>query len=419
MKSIFLQILQERGFINDCTDLAALDDLIVEKSARGDPLRAYIGFDLTAPSLHVGSLIQIMMIRWMRHCRHDPIILLGTFTTMVGDPTGKTSARPMLTKEEIDRNFTRIQEVIGWITELDPNYEGEEHYKENWWHEDFGFMEFLQKYGRHFSANRLLALDAVKSRVESENGISVLEMLYPMMQAVDFHELSNRYGVELQIGGSDQWGNITAGVDLSRRMRAAEGHEERKLFGLTTPLFTNSAGQKMGKTANGAIWLHPDMTSRHAFFQFWMNIEDAKVYECLKLFTELPLDQIDHLAGVNGPGIMEAKRVLAKEVTNIVHGDGAGEIEAKRSAIMFSSAERRGAPDITVEGMREATIAEVLVKIGLVKSNKEADRMAANGGVKMRGERVDDVRQRVPAMQDAADNITLSVGKKAFTVYFA
>ena len=204
MKSIFLQILQERGFINDCTDLAALDDLIVEKSARGDPLRAYIGFDLTAPSLHVGSLIQIMMIRWMVHCRHDPIILLGTFTTMVGDPTGKTSARPMLSKEEIEKNYSRIQEVIGWITELDPNYEGEENYKENWWHEDFRFMEFLQKYGRHFSANRLLALDAVKSRVESENGISVLEMLYPMMQAVDFHELSNRYGVELQIGGSDQ-----------------------------------------------------------------------------------------------------------------------------------------------------------------------------------------------------------------------
>ena len=419
MKSIFLQILQERGFINDCTDLAALDDLIVEKSARGDPLRAYIGFDLTAPSLHVGSLIQIMMLRWMVHCRHDPIILLGTFTTMVGDPTGKTSARPMLSKQEIERNYSRIQEVIGWITGLDPNYEGEENYKENWWHEDFGFMEFLQKYGRHFSANRLLALDAVKSRVESENGISVLEMLYPMMQAVDFHELSNRYGVELQIGGSDQWGNITAGVDLSRRIRVAGGHEERKLFGLTTPLFTNSAGQKMGKTANGAIWLHPDMTSRHDFFQFWMNIEDAKVYECLKLFTELPLGQIDHLVGVNGPGIVEAKRVLAKEVTTIVHGEGAGEIEAQRSAIMFASPERRGAPDITVEGMREATIAEVLVKIGLVKSNKEADRMAANGGVKMRGERVDDVRQRVPAMRDAADNITLSVGKKAFTVYFA
>ncbi len=415
MKSIFLQILQERGFINQCTDLEALDEFIAEKSARGDPLRAYIGFDLTAPSLHVGSLIQIMVLRWMIHCRHDPIIMLGTFTTMVGDPTGKTSARPMLSKEEIEKNYSRIQEVIGWITDLDPNYEGEENYKENWWHEDFGFMEFLQKYGRHFSANRLLALDAVKSRVESENGISVLEMLYPMMQAVDFHELNSRYGVELQIGGSDQWGNITAGVDLSRRIRAADGHEERQLFGLTTPLFTNSAGQKMGKTANGAIWLHPDMTSRHEFFQFWMNIEDSKVEQCLKLFTELPLDVIDHGMGVNGPGIMEMKRALAIAVTDIVHGAGEGALESVRSKQMFSSDTMEGAPEVTVQGMEFATIASVLVKIGLASSNKDADRLVANGGVRRDGKRIENARSIVPPIEDT---FVRSVGKRAFTVHF-
>lgn len=415
MKSIFLNILQERGFINQCTDLEALDARIVEKSAKGDPLRAYIGFDLTAPSLHVGSLIQIMVLRWMLHCRHDPTVLLGTATTMVGDPTGKTAARPMLGDQEIAKNLEGIKNVIGWITGLEPNYEDAERFKENWWHEEIEFLDFMRRFGRHFSANRLLALDAIKSRVESENGISVLEMIYPMLQSVDFFELNSRYGIDLQIGGSDQWGNITSGVDLTRRLRVAEDLPPSEVFGLTTPLFTNSAGEKMGKTANGTVWLDPTLTPAHDFFQFWMNIEDAKVEQCLKLFTELPISEIDHLMGVNGPGIVAAKRALAVNVTNIVHGDGEGSRESERSMTMFSSAAMIGAPMVEVIGMENATIASVMVKVGLVKSNKEADRMAAGGGVRRNGERVDDARAVIPSV---ADEFVLSVGKRAFTVKF-
>lgn len=405
-----LDILEQRGFVNQCTDMDGLRELV----ATGEPLRAYIGFDLTAPSLHVGSLIQIMVLRWMLKCGHQPAALLGTSTTMVGDPTGRSTARPMLSEHEIDANMEGIKKVISRIAEFDPE-NGNGAFTGNWWHKDFDFLGFMRKYGRHFSANRLLALDAIKSRVESKNGISVLEMIYPMMQAVDFYELNDRFEVMLQIGGSDQWGNITSGVDLTRRMRAAFPKPERPVFGLTTPLFTNSAGEKMGKTANGAIWLDPALTSVHDFFQFWMNIEDSKVEQCLKLFTELPLDAIEEAMSPSGPGIMEAKRALAIAVTDLVHGAGEGAAESVRSRKMFEGGQMQGAPEVIVEGMESPTIASVLVKIGLASSNKEADRLVANGGVKMNGVRVENARQFIPSVADA---FVLSVGKRAFTVNF-
>lgn len=393
-KSIFIDILRERGFINQCTDLEALDEYVSEAAKRKEKLVAYIGFDLTAPSLHVGSLIQIMVLRWMVHCRHEPIILLGTFTTMIGDPTGKTSARPMLTKEEIEKNYTGIQNVIGWITGLDPNYEGEMNYKENWWFEDFEFLDFMRTYGKHISVNRMLALDAVKSRIDG-NGLSLMEFIYPTMQAVDFVKLNELFGVKLQIGGSDQWGNITAGTDLVRRVN------DDQVWGLTTPLFTNSAGQKMGKTANGAVWLDPSLTSIRDFWQFWRNIEDDKVEQCLKLFTELDLADIETLMAGD---INAAKITLATHVTDIVHGEGEGKIYAAAPMTL---------PVASFAPVGDFTLAEVLVSVGLAKSKGDADRLAANGGVKLNGAKVPDARTKFAPI---SQTLVLSVGKRGFNV---
>ena len=314
MESELLTTLEERGFIHQATNLEGLDEF-----ASKNPVVAYIGFDLTADSLHVGSLIQIMVLRWLKKLGHKPIVLFGEATTRIGDPSGKSSQRPMLTSEQIEHNREGIMRVIDRLV-------GHCHHVTNasWFAEDSpSYTNFLEAYGRHFTINRMLTFDSVKTRLNRNAPLTFLEFNYMLMQAIDFLKLNEKEDCVLQIGGSDQWGNIINGVELIRKINAQEA------FGLTTPLMTNSAGEKMGKSAGNAIWLDPDKTSAFEFWQFWRNVEDKKVGEFLKLFTELSMDDIFALEMFSGKEINKAKIALATEVTALVHGRATAEEVAR------------------------------------------------------------------------------------------
>lgn len=398
MKSELIKTLSERGFINQTTNLEGLDALAAERE-----ITAYIGFDLTANSLHVGSLIQIMVLRHLERFGHSPLILLGDATTRIGDPSGKTSARPMLTQDEIDANRNGIEKVFHRLVK-NPTFVS----NNVWLNDETSLFDYLQRFGPHFSINRMLSFDSVKSRL-ANGSLSFLEFNYMLMQAIDFFMLHEREDCALQIGGSDQWGNIINGVELVRRKT---GHE---VFGLTTPLMTNSAGEKMGKTADGAIWLDPDKTSAFEFWQFWRNVEDAKVGEFLRLFTDLHLDEILRLEILGGKELNEAKKILATEVTALVHGRAT----AEHSALLAAGAQDDIAEDcmpmhtISSEVFEEGiTLAQILLDTGLVGSKGEADRMAANKGVKVNGHVVQDVRVALPRRAFEGSNFLLAVGKK-------
>lgn len=404
MKSDLIITLSERGFINQATNLEGLDAL-----ADTQKITSYIGFDLTADSLHVGSLIQIMVLRWMTRLGHNPIVLFGEATTRIGDPSGKTTSRPMLTDEQIEHNRIGIKRVIdrlvGGHTHI-PHVSNAE------WFSDNGpsFMGFLSEYGRHFTINRMLTFDSVKSRLDRKDPMTFLEFNYMLMQAIDFLKLHEREDCVLQIGGSDQWGNIINGVELTRRIAKTE------VFGLTTPLMTNTAGEKMGKTASGAIWLDPDKTSAFEFFQFWRNVEDAKVGTFLKLFTELHMDEILRLEMLSGSEINEAKKILALEVTALVHGRATA-IHASTVAADGQEASNTG-DTMPVHNIPSAafvsgiTLAQILLDSGLVTSKTEATKLASNGGVRLNGAMVLDVRQELPRSAFEDNNFLLSIGKK-------
>lgn len=389
MKSSLLATLKERQFINQCTDLDALDAL-----AHDQPITAYIGFDLTADSLHVGSLIQIMALRWMAKLGHNPIVLLGEATTRIGDPTGKSAARPILTPRQIEDNCAGIMKVFDRLLPS-PRFVS----NATWLHDQTSLFSYLSDFGSHFTINRMVGFDTVKTRLENHQPMSFLEFNYMLFQAIDFLKLFETQGVRLQVGGSDQWGNIVNGVELVRRKTGNE------VFGLTTPLMTNTAGEKMGKTANGAIWLDPDKTSPFDFWQFWRNVEDAKVAQFLALFTEMPLDAIDHGTSVHGPGINRMKEMLATEVTRIVHGDEWAEAAHKAAITAFVHGGTEGLPLHEVRGGQ--TIAEVFLDIGFVKSKGEADRMAAQNGIKINDVAVGDARLSFPSGEHK-----VSMGKK-------
>jgi tyrosyl-tRNA synthetase len=407
MKSDLITTLNDRGFINQATNLDGLD-----QRAMAGPIIAYIGFDLTADSLHVGSLVQIMMLRWMHKLGHDPIVLFGEATTRIGDPTGKSTARPILTPEEIERNRIGIVQVIDrlvgsvrphtrhvsngeWFTSTSPSY-----------------MDFLARYGHHFSINRMMTLDTVKTRLDKHEPLSFLEFNYMLMQAVDFLKLYETRDCVLQVGGSDQWGNIINGVELVRRVHQAE------VFGLTTPLMTNSAGEKMGKTASGAVWLDPNKTSAFEFWQFWRNVEDEKVGEFLRLFTELPMDEITRLEILGGAEINEAKKVLATEVTAMVHGRATAEhaaVLAASSKPSESDPQKDFTPVHAVSHNHVdtgITLAQILLDAGLVSSKTQADKLAANGGVKVNGTTITNVREEIKRSTFSKSSFTLTVGKK-------
>ena len=371
--SNFLRVVKERGFFHQATDIKALDKLIAT-----DGLAGYIGFDATATSLHVGSLVQIMLLRWMQNCGLKPIVLMGGGTSKVGDPSGKDAARKLLTTEDIASNIASIKDVFKNFLTFSDNANGAVLVNNADWLNQLQYIEFLRDYGRHFSVNRMLTFDSVKMRLEREQPLSFLEFNYMVLQSYDFLELSRRYNCRLQLGGSDQWGNIVAGVELGRRVDGVQ------LFGLTSPLLTTSSGTKMGKTANGAVWLNADMLSPYDYWQYWRNTEDADVGRFMRLFTELPLKEIAEIEKLEGAEINEAKVKLASEATRMCHGSeaaSAAEETARRTFVEGGSGDNL--PRIKIDSARllnGVPLYELMREAGLAKSNGEARRLIKGGG---------------------------------------
>ncbi|SEP56873.1 tyrosine--tRNA ligase [Thalassovita taeanensis] len=403
-KSDFMRVMIERGFLADCTDYQGLDEAL----SKG-VVPAYIGFDATAKSLHVGSLIQIMMLRWLQKTGHKPITLMGGGTTKVGDPSFRADERPLLTPEQIDANIAGIKQVFSaYITYGDAPTDALMLNNAEWL-DELNYLDFLRDIGRHFSVNRMLAFESVKSRLDREQSLSFLEFNYMILQAYDFLELNRRYGCLLQMGGSDQWGNIVNGIDLTRRVL------DHQIFGLTSPLLTTSDGKKMGKSQNGAVWLNPEMLSPYEFWQFWRNTTDADTGRFLKLYTELPVEECDHLGALDGAEINAAKIILANEVTTLLHG---AEAAAAAEATAREVFEKGGVGDDlpTLELSREElgdgiSIVQLIVRSGLAKTGKEAKRLISENGARMDDAPLSDAGLMLDAAA-LAEPVKLSAGKK-------
>ena len=402
-KSEFIRVMMERGFLADCTDYQALDAAFVQGVVPG-----YIGFDATAKSLHVGSLIQIMMLRWLQKCGGKPIVLMGGGTTKVGDPSFRAEERPLLTNAQIDDNIAGIKRAFTPYVTFGQGPNDAEMVNNAEWLDDLNYLTFLRDIGKHFSVNRMLSFESVKSRLDREQSLSFLEFNYMILQAYDFLELNRRYGCLLQMGGSDQWGNIVNGVDLTRRVIGGE------VFGLTTHLLTTSDGKKMGKSADGAVWLNADMRSPYEFWQFWRNTTDADVGRFLKLYTELPIAECDRFGALGGSDINAAKIVLANEVTTLLHGpDAAAAAEATARAVF----EQGGVGDLDTIVVARATLenglsnTHFLVETGLAASGKEAKRLIAEKGLRYNNDLVGDANGLVTA-EMLQSNLKVSIGKK-------
>jgi tyrosyl-tRNA synthetase len=405
VRSDFLRIVTERGFLHQCTDLEALDKRLSE-----GPAAAYIGFDCTAESLHVGGLMQIMLLRWWQKAGNTPIVLMGGGTTRIGDPTGKDEARKVLTDDVIARNMAGIRKVFAkYLTFGDAAGDAVMVNNADWL-DRINYIAFLRDYGKHFTINRMLTFDSVKLRLEREQPLTFLEFNYMILQAYDFAELWARRKCVLQMGGSDQWGNIVNGVELGRRVHQAE------LFGMTSPLLTTSSGAKMGKTLGGAVWLNADMLAPYEFWQYWRNTEDADVGRFLKLYTELPLDEIARLEALGGAEINEAKKVLANEVTRLCHGDAAAAEAAETARKTFEEGTLAGnLPTVAVAAAELAAgipAFALFVKAGLAASNGEARRLIQGGGGKVNDVAVKDPAEVIgsDALKDGV--IKLTAGKK-------
>ena len=375
-KSEFVSVMMERGFLADCTDYQGLDDALMSGVQP-----AYIGFDATAPSLHVGSLIQIMMLRWFQKTGHKPITLMGGGTTKVGDPSFRADERPLLSPAAIDDNIAGIKKVFSAYIDYSDAPNGALMLNNAEWLDDLNYLEFLRDIGRHFSINRMLSFESVKSRLDREQSLSFLEFNYMILQAYDFLELNRRYGCVLQMGGSDQWGNIVNGIDLTRRVIDGE------VYGLTSPLLTTSDGKKMGKSQSGAIWLDQDMLSAYEFWQFWRNTSDADVGRFLKLYTELPVAECDRLGALEGAEINEAKIRLANEVTGLLHGaDAAATAEATAREVFEKGGVGDDLPTLTLSADEVGdgiSIVQLIVRSGLAGSGKEAKRLIAENGARL------------------------------------
>ncbi len=403
-RSSFLRELEARGFIHQCTDAAALDTLAAER-----PVTAYIGFDCTADSLHIGNLVGIMMLRVLQRTGHRPIALVGGGTTKVGDPSGKDESRQLLTEERIEANKAGIRRSLGKF--LDLGEDGALLVDNDEWLGELRYIPFLRDFGSHFTINRMLTFDSVRLRLEREQPLTLLEFNYMVMQAYDFLELSRRYECRLQMGGSDQWGNIVNGVELGRRIDAVQ------LFGLTTPLITTASGAKMGKTAAGAVWLNEERLPAFDYWQFWRNTEDADVGRFLRLFTDLPLDEIARLEGLGGSEINEAKKVLAFEATKLCHGATAAEEAAAAARSIFEGKGDgdAGLPVIELDQTRLATglpVVELFQLAGLATSNSEARRLIRAGAARLNDAAVSDETLAVDAAHLADGRLKLSAGKK-------
>ncbi len=403
-KSEFLQVMIERGFVADCTDIEGLDTALGAGVTPG-----YIGFDATAKSLHVGSLIQIMMLRWLQKTGHKPIVLMGGGTTKVGDPTDRAEERPLLAPEQIDANIAGIRQVFDNYLRFGEGADGAVMVNNAEWLDGLNYLEFLRDVGRHFSVNRMLSFESVKLRLDREQSLSFLEFNYMILQAYDFMELNRRYGCRLQMGGSDQWGNIVNGIDLTRRMLGAE------VYGLTTPLMTTSDGRKMGKSQGGAVWLNADMLSPYEFWQYWRNCTDADVGRFLKLYTELPVEECDRLGALEGSEINEAKIRLANEVTTLAHGaEAAAAAEATARKVFEQGGVGEDLPTLELGADEVAdgiSVVQLFVRSGLAKSGKEAKRLIADKGARIDDALVTDAGMMIGKGQLAGE-IKLSAGKK-------
>ncbi|MBF0333781.1 MAG: tyrosine--tRNA ligase [Alphaproteobacteria bacterium] len=405
LRSEFLRRISRRGFVHQCTDLEALD----AKLAEGAPKVAYIGFDCTADSLHIGSLLPIMLLRQLQQSGHKPIVLMGGGTTKVGDPSGKDDARKLLSDEDIARNMAGIKKVFARFLTFGDGPTDAVMVNNADWLDGLAYIPFLREYGRHFSINRMLAFDSVKMRLEREQPLSFLEFNYMILQAYDFVELARRNDCILQMGGSDQWGNIVNGVELGRRVEA------RELYGLTTPLLTTSSGAKMGKTAQGAVWLNEDRLSAYDYWQYWRNTEDGDVGRFLRLFTELSDDEIARLESLPGSEINEAKKTLANEATRLAHGDQAALAAAETARRTFEEG-TLGADlpsiDIPAAELDGLPLHEAMRRAGLAASSGEARRLIRGGGARLNDE-PESSETRTLSAADLRDGVVkLSAGKK-------
>ena len=405
-KSAFVQTLMERGHYYQATDLEALDAAALESERGGRALTGYIGYDCTAPSLHVGSLTQIMLMRRLQQCGGKPITLMGGGTTKVGDPSDKNEARPVLTQEVIEANKASIQTVFSKFLTFGDGPRDAIMVDNAQWLDEVKWLDMLREIGKHFTINKMISLDIVKRRLDQEVPITFLEFNYMLLQAYDFLELSRRYDCNLQMGGSDQWGNIVQGVELCRRV------DERHVLGVTQPLLMNAAGQKMGKTANGAVWLNADMLSPFDYWQYWRNVDDADVEPLLKRMTDLPLDEVARLAALGGAEINLAKIVLATETTALLHGREAAEAAQATAAAQFGGGGAdEGLPTIDLPEA-PTSLAALFVAAGLVDSNGEAKRQAKGGGLRVNDSVVQDVAGAIPPALSDGQEVKLSIGKK-------
>ena len=416
LKSSFLQVMRDRGFLFQCTGLKELDEKMSQ-----EPISAYLGFDATADSLHVGSLLQIMILRHLQKAGHRPIVLVGGGTSKVGDPTGKDESRAMLTEEIIQRNINGISKVFDKFLTLTPK--GEEYNAKDFsdaimvnnddWLSSLKYLEFLREYGTQFTINRMLSFESVKQRLDREAPFSFLEFNYMILQAYDFLELYRRYGAILQLGGSDQWGNMVSGTELGRRCEGAQ------LFALTAPLITTADGKKMGKTAGGAVWLNEDKLSAFDYWQFWRNTDDADVVRFLKLFTELPLEEISDLEKFEGADINKAKIILADEATSMLHGKDCLKTIHETVENMFkgSGQSTEGLPRVFISAANAegdgVKLLDLFVQLKLASSKKEARRLISGGGARLGDTKIEDENASLTAADfGGSKEVTLRAGKK-------
>ena len=405
MKSDLLHILTERGYMHQATNLDGLDERAAERLITG-----YIGFDCTANSLHVGSLVQIMMLRLMQRTGHKPIVLMGGGTTKVGDPSGKDEARPLLSDQDIQNNKDGIKKIFEKYLNFGDKPSDAIMVDNADWLDGLSYIKFLRDYGAHFSINRMMGMESVKLRLDREQNLSFLEFNYAILQAYDFLELRRRYGCDLQMGGSDQWGNIVTGIDLTRRV------DSQEVFGLTSPLITTASGAKMGKTAGGAIWLNEDRLSTFDFWQFWRNTEDADVGRFLRLFTELPMDEVSRLEALEGAEINDAKIILANEVTKLCHGEEAAQAAAETARQTFAAGKMAdGLPQIemSADEVNGLSIIDAFISAGLATSKGEVRRLIKGGGARLNNVAIAS-DEAVLSLDDFADErrCQLSSGKK-------
>jgi len=404
-RSDLMRVLDARGFIFQATDAEGLDRLAAER-----PLPCYIGFDCTAPSLHVGSLVQIMMLRRAQQSGHKPIVLMGGGTTRIGDPSGKDETRRLLTDEEIARNKASIFKIFEQFLKFGDEPTDAVMVDNADWLDELRYIPFLREIGRHFTVNRMLGFESVKARLEREQPLTFLEFNYMILQAYDFLELARRYDCRVQMGGSDQWGNIVCGIELGRRV------DSRELFGLTTPLLTTASGQKMGKTADGAVWLNEEGLRAFDYYQYWRNTADADVGRFLRLFTDLPLKEVSRLERLEGREINDAKKTLAFEATKLARGRDAAEAAQATAEATFEQGETASglptalfSPESVSKGVG---VLSLFVSAGLAKSNKEVRRLIAQGGAKINDVPVRDENLVITGHDLSAGPLKLSAGKK-------